>query len=206
MTYTLAPSDLERLVLKIESSYVLVKAVAAALADHPFEIASLYPPGSSLVLPVFNRLPARVRDHLVQFGVTALGKTLNSLPAISSEDIAHWCVSHYPPRPYPAIIIGAANGAAAQLAAFLDAPLLATHLVIGLKNTRVTGVRQRDISVVEREIAIGYEFVRRVIAAGSGLDAILHYDSYHDRFLVNAMTLVRLKMNRIPVAYSEFIS
>lgn len=205
MAPSIAPDRLERLVLKIESSYVLVRAVSSALAGRPFEISSLYPPGSEWLLPAFNRLPAALRNRLIHVGVAAQGHSLDAMPPVNADDVARWCVSKYPARQYPAIVVGAANGAAAHLAAFLGAPLLTTHLVFGFRNVRTRGVSARDASVLDREVEIGLEFTRRLLPADSGLEAILHYDPFHDRFLVNAMTLVRLKMTRLPGTYADFI-
>lgn len=205
MPSSISPERLGSLALKIESSYVLVQAVSSALAGRPFEISSLYPPGSEWLLPSLNRLPAELRNRLIHFGVAAQGHSLDAMPPVNADDIARWCISKYPARRYPAIVVGATNGAAAHLAAFLDAPLLTTHLVFGFHNVRTRGVTTRDASVLDREIEIGLEFTESCLPADSRLDAILHYDPFHDRFLVNAMTLIRLKMNRLPEVYAQFI-
>jgi hypothetical protein len=52
----------------------------------------------------------------------------------------------------------------------------------------------------------GLELAERVVARNPGVEAIIHFDPVHDRFLISRVIFIRLKYMRLPDAYRDFIT
>lgn len=81
-------------------------------------------PVMKLVAVVVNALPKRPQEWVHRFSGALEALQPRRLREASVERIAEWLVEHYPKRKYPAVVIGASNGALVHLCAAFGMPWL----------------------------------------------------------------------------------
>ena len=194
----MAPSRLDYLA-DFDSATGMLRALAACL--HGKEFANL---GLTAALkPVAigtNLLPTAIRQEVYKLGGYFEAVAPEKLERVKDEDIARWVVDQFPARRYPAVLIGASNGALTHLAAALDAPWLPQTFLIP--------VRQRGIEVDEPKQALefGREPGRRLLEANPDLQLHHMHDANQDRLMTHYMTYFRIKRRRLGEAYARFLA
>ena len=183
------------------SSAATLRAVVAALNDawHAPQQGTttekrLARLASYLPESVIRRLIAReVRQRALDPGLARYVKT---------EGLARQATAHYELLEgkigYPAILIGAPNGGVAYLAALLGVPFLPGFFLLSFAHHSDPD----DVTTYARR---GKELIQPILEQNPDLLAVNHYDPVHDRFLVEEVNHVRLKLMRLPEAYRNFI-
>jgi len=180
-----------------DSATRTVREAARALSGRGRGILEAYPPGASLFLGLIKLLPEDLRVKVLEWGISqSLGRS--SLEGLDPGSLPRWCITQYPQRRYPAILVGAPNGAVAHLAALLQAPFLTSSFLLAFRHR----IDPDDIGSYHR---FGEEVAERLLEDGD-FEAINHYDPLHDRSLIKYADLLRLRLIRLPQAYRDFIA
>lgn len=183
------------------SSAATLHAVAAALADAWYQPQPSTPRQAQWARAA-ARLPRGLIRRLVQRAVRQQALDPALARYISSEGLARQALSAYNRVQngvgYPAMIVGAANGGAAYLAALLNIPYLPAHFVLSFHDPTAAD----DIATYQ---AHGSALIEPIVRRNPDLVAVNHYDPLHDRFLVEEVNHVRLKLLDLPEAYRAFI-
>ncbi len=188
-----------------DSATRAVRATAEALTGHGRGILEAYPPGAALFLGFLRLLPEGLRIALLEWGIgLSLGRSPERFDFTKVATLPEWCVRQYPHRSrrYKAVLIGAPSGAAAHLAALLEAPFLTNSFLLGFR------YRQRLApDDVQGYAFFGHGLSQRVLTADKNeiFEAVNHFDPLHDRSLVKFADLLRLRLVRLPEAYRKFI-
>ncbi len=191
-------SDIEKYLEPLDSSLIAVKASASALRGESFRVSEAYPSGTAPLLKLLSCFPEAYRIRGIELGVSGRGLPPAVIPKVNAENFAEWCVSQYPARLYPAILVGAPSGAAAHLSALLSAPLLTTHFLLSIQH-------HKPLSAVQEVLRLGSQWADQILKNHSNVEIVLHFDPVHDAFLVKYLTHLRLKFSRLPGAYQNFI-
>ena len=152
------------------------------------------------VLPAVNALPTGLREEIYRRGSGGEAVDPARLHAVSAEAVARWMVGHYPPRRYPAVVIGSSSGALAHLAAALGAPFLPQTFLLPVRQPRVHPDDPRA------GLAAGRGPGRMLLDANP--DVALHHmhDPNQDRLSLARMTYFRLKRRRLGPAFTGFLT
>ncbi len=183
------------------SSAATLRAVVAALND-AWHAPQHSTPTEKRLSQFTQYLPEAITRRAV--ARTVRKRALDSALAryVKSEGLARQAVSHYEQVDgrigYPAIIIGAPNGGVAYLAALMGAAFLPAYFLLSFAD-------HTEPDDVASYHAHGSDLIDTILAANSDLLAINHYDPIHDRFLVEEVNHVRLKLLAMPEAYQQFI-
>lgn len=189
-----APSYLEL----ADSSLVAIRAVAAAIAGQhcdPFE-RNLF---ERIIGRWVNRLSTPTRKAVLQAFTTTMGVSPARAPKVDIDEILHWALALYEEDAiFDGVVVGAPNGAVAHLASLMRFPFLTQHYLLAFK-----GRYAPDDS--RAYFDDGVSIAREVLSRNPGLEAIVHYDPLHDRFLIKRVSFIRVKLKGFPEAYGEFI-
>jgi len=173
-----------------------VREVARVISGRGRGILEAYPPVACLFLGPVKLLPEDLRVRALEWGISrALGRPPRGLRV---DSLPRWCLAQYPPRRYPAILVGAPNGGVAHLAALLRAPFLTSSFLLALHH-------RNDPDDIESYRRFGEEVAARLLGEGEDFEAVNHYDPLHDRSLIKYADLLRLRLVRLPQAYRDFI-
>jgi hypothetical protein len=191
------------MVAKFDSATAMLRALAAFLHGRDFPMlggrAQAEPLAAGL-LGLVNRLPEGLREQLYTYGGWSEATPPSKLTTVRSEALAGWVVGHYPPRRYPAVLVGSSNGAMIHLAAALGVPWLPQTLLLP--------VRQRGVHPDEpaQDLEAMVEPARALLAANP--DLVLHHmhDANQDRLMIQRMTYFRVKRLRLGAAYERFLA
>jgi hypothetical protein len=182
-----------------DSSTRIVREAARALSGAGRGILEVYPPGSILFLGLVRLLPESWRIAAIEWGISqSLGRSPAEIDALKPDSLPNWCVAQYPRRRWPAIIVGAPNGAVAHLAGLLRAPFLTSSFLLGFRH-RIPPDHIRGY------YRFGADLARPLLQASADFEAINHYDPLHDRSLVKYADLLRLRLIKLPQAYRDYI-
>ena len=183
------------------SSAAVLQAVAASLADawRPNQRAT----STQAKLARFaTHLPDAITRKMVSYAIRDIGLDPSLAHRITSEGLAKQALNVYNQVEdgvgYPAILIGAPNGGIAYLAALLQIPFLPSYFLLSFADHS----NPDDIQSYAQQ---GSNFIEPIIAQNPDLLAVNHYDPLHDRFLVEHVNHVRLKLLDLPQAYRDFI-
>ena len=190
--------DPKDVVATFDSASVLHAATVAALKHEPFPhlgnpeaLARLVRVGTRLPWPVLKNIYARIGG--------AEGIDPELLGDVDLDEVAANFAAAYPARRYPAVLLGASNGALTHLAAAMQAPWLPDTVLIPVH--RVADADRPDLAL-EFGRQHGPALLRR------NPDAVLHqmHDAAQDELMVARMTYFRVKWAALPRAYSAFLS
>jgi hypothetical protein len=188
-----------------DSGTRVVREVAEALNSPGRGILECYPGGSWLFLAAISLLPENARISAMSWGMRlGVGHPAQRADDVRLDALATWCVRQYSGtnEKYPAILLGAPNGAVAHLAALLRVPFLTTSFCLTFRHpttaaedvtTQIQGAARLAATIADANPCGGYEI-------------ICHVDPIHDRPLVRFVHFVRVKLHEIPDCYLEFIS
>jgi len=192
-------SDLapKQVVASFDSASVLHAAAAAALEGQPFRnlgTSAL----AGLAVRAAGRLPWSVlRGIYTRIGASE-GINPRRLADVNLAAVAESFTERYPKRRYPAILIGASNGALIHLAAAMQVPWLPDTVLVPVAH--VGDPRRPDEAM---------EFGRSVAPAllDRNPDVVLHHmhDQLQDALMAERMSYFRVKWARLPQAYARFV-
>jgi hypothetical protein len=193
-------SDLSqrRLVAGFDSASLMHAATVAALRGEPFSHLG-HTPLAGMAVRAGGRLPWPVlRRVYTRFGAS------ESIPSARLGDVdmsavARWLAEQYPQRRYPAVFVGSSNGALAHLAAAMQAPWLPDTVLLPVSRS---GDPHRPVDALR----FGERVARPLLDRNP--DVALHHmhDQVQDELMVAKMTYFRLKWQRLPGAYADFLS
>ncbi|TPW77495.1 hypothetical protein [Schumannella soli] len=195
------PLKPEKVVAAFDSASVLHAATVAALEHKPFpRLGNPAPMGP--IVRAASRVPWSIlRGIYARIGGSE-GIEPEQLGRVDLGPVAHSFADAYPDRPdqpYPAVMIGASNGALTHLAAAMQIPWLPQTVLVPVANV---GDPQRP------DLAL--EFGRRVAPALTerNPDVAVHqmHDSAQDELMVARMAYFRTKWMELPEAYVAFLT
>lgn len=188
----------DRAVASFDSASALLTALSRALDGKDFP----YLGQSRLkVLPVRASalLPLRLRCWAYAMASGSEGNPPGRLSRISLDEVADWVVQTYPRRRYPAVMLGATNGALTHLAAACGIPWLPQTLLVP--------VRRRDADPDDAQAAL--EFGERhgpaLLEANPGVQLHHMHDANQDALSASQMAYFRTKWLTLPPAYTHFL-
>lgn len=183
------------------SSAAVLHAAAAALGDG-WRQPQRSSPLQTRLARIAAQLPDAAVQRLVSRAVRDSGLDPDLAAYVNSEGLARQAIGAYSRAAngvgYPAILMGAPNGAVAYLAALLHIPFLPSHFVLSFAD------RTEADDVLSYQ-AHGARLIEPILQRDPRLAAVNHFDPIHDRFLVEQVNHVRLKLLDLPEAYRQFI-
>ncbi|MFN4181814.1 MAG: hypothetical protein ACK4G3_01185 [bacterium] len=181
----------------LDSSYVIVRAVSSALHHQPFFISAHYP-NVEFLLKALSQLPPYFQKWGIRLGVLTKGISPSASHAITLSTLLESCLSGYEEKKYPAIALGAPSGAVAHLCALLRIPFLTTHFLLSFRywNPRLSA---------RRSALFGSFLAQNLLQHNPCVEALIHFDPVHDRFLVFRLCHIRLRLRCFPSAYLHWI-
>ncbi len=183
------------------SSAATLRAVVAALKD-AWHVPQQGTTTEKRLAQFASRLPESVVKKLIAREVQQRALDPNLARYVKTEGLARQATAHYEHIEgkigYPAILIGAPNGGVAYLAALLGVPFLPGYFLLSFAHHS----HPDDIAAYERR---GSELIDPILRQNPDLLAVNHYDPVHDRFLVEEVNHIRLKLLALPAAYQSFI-
>ncbi len=184
------------------SSAATLRAVVAALKD-AWHVPQQVSPSERRLVRVASRMPESVVKKLIARKVRQQALDPALARHVTTEGLARQVVAHYEliegAIGYPAILIGAPNGGVAYLAALLGVPFLPGYFLLSFADHTPPD----DIETYERH---GSALIQPILRQNPDLMAVNHYDPVHDRFLIEEVNHVRLKLLSLPAAYRSFIA
>lgn len=192
------PRPAPRFVATFDSATAMLRATTRVLQGEDFPGLGL-DPWWGIALPAANLVPPRLREKLYRLAGWLSAIPRRGLWRVDADDLRAWAADGYLRRPYPAVLVGASNGAAVHLAAALGAPWL--------PQTFLVPVRRWGADVVD--MAADMEWGRRPGAAllAGNPDLQLHHmhDPNQDQLMSAHMAYFRVKVRRLGPAYERFL-
>ncbi|MHA2646290.1 MAG: hypothetical protein V2G47_07480 [bacterium JZ-2024 1] len=181
----------------LDSSFVVVRAVSSALRHQPFFLSSHYP-RVEFLLKVLSQLPPDFQKWGIRLGVLTKGISPSVSRSITLSTLLESCLSGYEGKKYPAVAIGAPSGAVAHLCALLQIPFLTTHFLFSFRfwNPRLSA---------RRTALFGSSLALNLLQHNPCVEALIHFDPVHDRFLVYRLCHIRLRLRCFPSAYLNWL-
>lgn len=186
-----------KVVASFDSASVLHAATAAALRGRSFPhlgnraaYAAAVRLGGQLPWPLLRQLYARIGG--------AEGIRPEQLSRVDLGAVAAGFAHGYPRRRYPAVLLGASNGALSHLAAAMQIPWLPNTVLIPVSHVS-------DPSRPDLALQFGREHGPRLVEANP--DVVLHqmHDEAQDALMAARMSYFRVKWSVLPVAYERFL-
>lgn len=180
-----------------DSAVVGLRASWAVLEDDHFD--PFPQPESMRSLAKFlNRLPSSWRIKIADYISVSISHPHTDFDLIDPESSAEWVISGFTKEKYHGVILGAPGLAAAFLSGITGYPFLPQPL---LYNAR------RDMSKDDAQAYLdaGREIAEPLVKKFNDIEATIHFDPVHDRFLIGRVVFVRLKYLTLPLAYRKFI-
>ncbi|MCX6644864.1 MAG: hypothetical protein NTY09_00680 [bacterium] len=145
-----------------------------------------------------NRMPLSWRVKFADYISASIGHPHTDFQKIDPESSARWVIDGFPQKKYPGVILGAPGLAAVFLSGLTGFPYLPQPL---LYNARQDMSRDNAQAYLEA----GQEIAEPLVKKYPGIEATIHFDPVHDRFLIGRVVFVRLKYLNLPKAYADFI-
>jgi hypothetical protein len=191
-------------VAKFDSTTSMLLALARFLDGRDLRNLGLLPaplePLALAVASAINLLPQGMRVKAYQKAARLGAVDPGSLGDLDGERIARWFVSHYPKRRYPAVFVGASNGAALHLAAALGAPWLPQNSLVAVSHPPL------DVDEPTAFLEWGRGPGRLLLAANPHLRLHHMADPAQDRPMLSEIAYFRLKRLRLGKAYERFLA
>lgn len=148
---------------------------------------------------ILNAAPRRLQESI--YSLSGRGEAIRprKLRRANVERIAEWAASLYPPRRYPAVLVGSSNGALVHLAAALGIPWLSQTFLVPVARS---GVHPDE---PYQDMRWAQEPARSFLEANP--DIVLHHmhDPNQDRLMIRRMTYFRFKRLVLGPAYERFL-
>lgn len=193
-----------RAVASFDSATGMVRALSRHLRGLDVPLLGQFPAAAeapmSALLGGANRLPRSWAQRAYAVSGAAEGVPPARTGEVDAEALARWVVEHYPrDRRYDVVFLGSSNGSAVHLAAAVGAPWLPQTLLVPVRRSGA------DPDDAEAELEFGLEPGRALLEANPGV--VLHHvqDPNQDRLMIRGMAYFRIKWQRLPAAYREFL-
>lgn len=192
-----------RAIANFDSGASTLTAVARFLHGRDFAALGMLPAplarAAEPIAPALNRLPPHIRQSV--YGWSGWTETVpaRKVARVRADRVADWMAARYPQRRYPAVAVGAANGALAHLCAALGIPLLPQTFLVPLRQ------HGRHVDEPLDDIALGREAARRLLGANPDVQLHQMHDPNQDRLMLRHITYFRLKWRRLPAAFAAFL-
>ncbi len=155
-------------------------------------------PGVRNLAMLLNRLPPDIRIGLADLVSMSVARCFDTFSKIDPNAAAKWVTDGYPAERYPGCILGAPGLAAVFLSGLTGFPFLPQPLLFNAR-------RDMKLDDAQAYLDAGLELAEPLIEKHPDIEATIHYDPVHDRFLIKRMVFVRLKFLTLPPAYKDFV-
>jgi len=192
--------DPQRVIASFDSASVLHAATVAALSGRPFPalgnpaaVAWLARVGGRLPWPILRQIYTRIGG--------AEGIDPRLLGRVDLEAVAASFADAYrsaPPRQWPAVLIGASNGALTHLAAAMQTPWLPSTVLIPVS-------RRGDPNRPDEAMKFGRQVATPLLEANQTIALHQMHDAAQDELMTSRMTYFRTKWLNLPDAYAAFL-
>ena len=188
----------EDAVASFDSASAFLEALARALRGRDFPHLGQ----SRLKVPLVQAsralpLPLRRRAYAIASGRE--GVEPDRLGGIDLERVASWVAAKYPPRPAPAVLLGASNGALTHLPAACGIPWLPQTLLIPVRRPGVDPEDYRGAA------EFGVRHGPALLDPNPGVELHHMHDANQDALSASQMAYFRVKWRRLPAAYRQFL-
>jgi len=180
-----------------DSAVIALKASQAVVESQHFRPYPEYS-GIGIIAKFLNRLPVWIRRKIADYAIQSTGHPHTDFLRYDPEESARWVVAGYPRDKYPGVILGAPGLSAVFLSGLTGFPFLPQPL---LHNAR-RDMRHDD---AQAYLDAGLELAEPVVSKHKSIEATIHFDPVHDRFLIGRIVFIRIKFLDLPKAYREFI-
>ncbi|MCP2260662.1 Acireductone dioxygenase (methionine salvage), cupin superfamily [Streptoalloteichus tenebrarius] len=186
-----------RCLTDFDSSVSGVRAVSRALRGREFGALGLLP-SSRLLADALAGLPEPVRLRLFVATGWQQGAPERLVRRLRAADLDEWVTSQYGAGPYPAMLVGAASGAAVHLCAALGAPFLPQTLLVGVRQSSV------DIDEPRSAMAAFDRLGHHLVTANPDLQLHHMHDPNQDRPMLDRFGYFRFKRRRLGPVLERF--
>jgi hypothetical protein len=188
----------DRSVAAFDSGAGMVSALAAALHGRPFSRLGQGRAAAAAVLAA-GRIPRAGRQALYSVSGALEAVPPRALGDIDLDEVARWLGSQYPARRYPAVVIGAANGAVLQLAAAAGIPWLPQTLLVPVR------WRGNDPDRPDLACEWGQTAAQPLLAANPDIELHHMHDGAQDRLMISQMAYFRVKRRTLGEVYERLL-
>jgi hypothetical protein len=180
-----------------DSSVIALRAVQTILERRHFDP---FPQRSSVraLANILNKLPLGMRVGIADYISASIGRSAEDFKRIDPDGIAAWVLSGYQAERYPGLIIGAPGLAATFLAGLTGFPFLPQPYLFNARRD----MRPDDALAY---LEAGQELAEPLLAKHKSIEATIHFDPVHDRFLIKRVVFVRIKFIDLPNSFRVFI-
>lgn len=187
-----------RFIANFDSASAMLRALAASLHGRDFPALGT-PLALRPIMVAANELPRGARETLYTWAGWTEACAPSRLDRVRAESIARWMTSLYPRRRYPAVMIGASNGALIHLCAALGIPWLPQTWLIPVRHPGL------DRDEPRASLRWGTEPGRRLLEANPELALHHMHDAIQDRLMIQWMAYFRVKRLQLGWAYEKFL-
>jgi len=180
-----------------DSGVVAVLGVQTALLRQHFDPFP-QPEWTRKAARLLNVLPVNMRVGIADRISSSIGNSKDDFEKFDTEGAATWVTDGYPAEKYPGVVIGAPGLSATFLSVLLGAPFLPQPLLLNAR-------RDFKPDNAQGYLDAGTEITEPLLANNPSIEATIHFDPVHDRFLIKRVVFVRMKFLELPKAYRRFI-
>jgi hypothetical protein len=180
-----------------DSAAIALRASQLALQRHHFDPFPQSPP-MRFIARALNQLPQQYRIMISDRISASIGHEKSGIDKLDPVAAARWVVEGYPSERYPGCILGAPGLSVVFLSALTGFPFLPQPLLFNAR-------RDMKADDAQAYLDAGKELAEPLTSKFPDIEAIIHYDPVHDRFLIKRLVFMRLKYLTLPPAYVSFI-
>ncbi|MGK9170990.1 hypothetical protein KXR53_32135 [Inquilinus limosus] len=185
-------------IANFDSASAMLRATARFLGRKDFPALG-QPRFLEAIVPLSERLPRNLRTSVFAASAGGEGIARRLIGRVSTAAIAQWTTRLYPPRPYPAVMIGSSSGALVHLCAALGVPWLPQTFMTPVRQSEADPDDPRHGLETAREAAL------RLLAGNPDVQLHQMHDPNQDRLPLRFITYFRWKYRRLPPAYRDFL-
>ncbi len=147
---------------------------------------------------ILNTLPVSMRIRIADFVGVSVSRSADEFRKIDPDAVASWVIKGYTADRYPGVILGAPGLAVTFLSGLTGFPYLPQPLLFNAR---------RDMHPDDSQAYLdaGREIAEPLLEKHKSIEAIIHFDPVHDRFLIRRVVFVRTRYLELPRAYRRFI-
>lgn len=189
----------QQAVAAFDSASAMLAALARALQGQDFPHLGQ----SRLKVPLVRAsalLPVGLRRRVYAIASGREGVRPERLDQVDLERVAAWITGHYPPRRYPAVLLGSSNVALSHLAAAAGVPWLPQTLLVPVRRP---GVDPRDVASA---LDFGARQAPALLEANPTIELHHMHDPNQDALSASQMAYFRVKWHVLPRAYRSFLA
>jgi hypothetical protein len=188
----------DRAVASFDSASAFLESLARALDGRGFPYLGQARYKVPLVY-ASRALPLTLRRRAYAIASGREGVAPERLDGIDLEQVAAWAAAKYRPRPAPAVLLGSSNGALTHLAAACGAPWLPQTLLIPVRRPGADPEDYRGAA------EFGVRHAPALLDANPGVQLHHMHDANQDALSASQMAYFRVKWQRLPDAYRQFL-